>query len=124
MSETTKQTRNRLPAIERVYDSPEALEAGKKDAIAKGHKTDVRKFKVDGGGKTLYVLHFTMANAVGVVYERLGVTVTELDPVVARRASAGSLDALAAKLAADTDGLQKLSPAAREALIAALTKAA
>lgn len=72
--------RKKLPPINKLHTSKEALDAAQKDAREKGHSYDTRKFKVTANGKTAFVLGYSPANAAGTAYEAIGIQVEELDP--------------------------------------------
>ena len=74
--------RRKLPEVQKIFESKAELDKGQAHAKANQHTYDTRKFLVtsaDGKVKK-HVLAYSPANAVGMVWEHLGVKVEELDP--------------------------------------------
>jgi hypothetical protein len=113
-----KAERKKLPEVKRVFSSLADIDAGKKDAAAKGHTNSLNRYKVTDGKKTVYVLDYSPASAAGRVYQEFGLSIEGLDTGAPFQLSP---DKMASKLL-EGDTLKKLSEADRKALLDALTK--
>lgn len=115
-----KTERKRKEKIAKVFKTKAELDAGQKDAIAKEHDYDTRKFQVTSadGKTTFFVLGYSAANVAGQVHKALGIKVEELDPSPKSRTA--TPEQMVQTLTANTEALQKLSDKDREALLKAL----
>lgn len=100
--------KSKLPKIEkRVFTSLADCDVAKAAGEKLGHSDSVRRFRVTGGGKTVYVISYSPAQAAGEAYADVGVTVETLD--ASTRAILTPEKALAA--------MSKMSDADRKAIL-------